>query len=180
MAGVVQRNLSTLARLSTADLCDVFGDSLWYGSTLAFRSFGNVKRFSGPVQTVRCMDDNSKVKSELASPGNGRVLIVDGGGSTRRALVGDQIAQSAMDNGWAGIVVNGCVRDSAMMSEMGIGVLALGTQPRKSVKLGAGEVGVAVHVAGLRLEPDMFVVVDDDGIVACVPEQLPEQPSARL
>ena len=103
------------------------------------QSFGQKKRFSGPISTVRCFEDNSLVRAALEEPGNGRVLVVDGGASIRCALVGDKLAELGLKNGWEGLVINGCIRDSAVISTLDIGIKALGANPRRSVKKGEGE-----------------------------------------
>ena len=128
------------------------------------RSFGALS-FSGAVSTVRCFEDNALVRQQLESPGEGRVLVVDGGGSMRCALVGDVLAALGRDNGWAGIVVNGAVRDSAALDELGFGVKALGTNPRRSRKLGAGELDVPVTFGEVTFAPGAELHADEDGVV---------------
>ena len=155
---------------ATADLYDAHGDRLQVAES-AFRSFGARVAFHGPVATVKCHEDNSHVKAALAEPGHGRVLVVDGGGSRRRALVGDQIAASAVANGWAGVVVWGCIRDSAVVAGLDLGCLALGTVPAKTEKRGEGQRDVPVSFAGVRFEPGAHVYVDADGLVVA-PEAL--------
>ncbi len=127
--------------------------------------YGGARRFSGEVVTVRCFEDNSLVRELLKTPGNGRVLVVDGGGSRRCALVGDLLAEAGHRNGWTGIVVAGCVRDSAAIAALPIGVLALGTQPRRSDKHGQGVQGVAVEILGARVRPGDVAYADEDGVV---------------
>jgi regulator of ribonuclease activity A len=129
-----------------------------------WRSFG-VRSFAGRVATVRCFEDNVVLKATVSEPGDGRVLVVDGGGSMRCALLGDNIATIARDNGWAGVVLYACVRDSAALDELGFGVKALGTNPRPSQKGGAGEVGVPVTFGEVTFEPGMQLFADDDGVV---------------
>lgn len=149
--------------VSTADLYDEHGENLAC-CDLQFRSFGAHRAFTGPVTTVRCHEDNALLKSILSGPGNGGVLVVDGGGSMRTALVGDIIAQLAVDNGWAGLVLNGPVRDAAVLAEMPIGVRALGTTPRKGGKTGAGEKDVPVTFGGVTFRPGDQLWSDDDGV----------------
>jgi len=149
---------------STADLYDVHGDSL-QSLPLQLRSFGGRARFEGPIRTVRCFQDNALLKSVLSSPGDGAVLVVDGAGSYDTALMGDMIAQLAVDNGWAGVVIHGCVRDSAMIATMPLGVKALGTNPRKSGKEGTGEVDVDVVFGGVRFRPGARLHADEDGVL---------------
>lgn len=130
-----------------------------------FRQFGGRTRFAGPVSTVRCFQDNALVKSVLSEPGAGRVLVIDGAGSLHTALVGDVIAELARANGWAGLVVYGAVRDAAALRGIDIGIKALGTNPRKSAKTGAGERDVAVSLGGVTFMPRDIAYSDDDGIV---------------
>lgn len=127
--------------------------------------YGGVRRFSGEVVTVRCFEDNSLVRELLKSPGGGRVLVIDGGGSRRCALVGDLLAAAGHQNGWSGIVVAGCVRDSVAIAALPIGVLALGLQPRRSDKHGQGVQGVALEVLGARVHPGHYAYADEDGVV---------------
>lgn len=149
---------------ATADLCDAHEGAVGVLEPL-FAHFGGVTKFFGPVQTVKAFEDNVLVKSELAKPGEGRVLVVDAGGSLRCAMVGDILAQMAVDNGWAGIVVFGAIRDSAAIGGMPVGVLALGTNPQKSIKKGAGDVGIAVTFAGQTIRPGAWLYADDDGVI---------------
>ena len=130
-----------------------------------FRDYGGRKVFCGPIATVKVFEDNSLVRSSLAEEGNGRVLIVDGGASMRCALVGDILAQLASTKGWNGIIVSGCIRDSAVISTIDIGVKALGTNPRKSVKKGTGQRDVEVTFAGVTFRPGHYVYADADGIL---------------
>jgi regulator of ribonuclease activity A len=149
---------------ATADLIDEYGAELT-GCETQFRSYGSRARFAGPVETVRCLEDNALVKSVLATPGSGRVLVVDGGGSLRAALMGDMIAASAVANGWAGVVIYGAVRDVAALRALDLGVKALGSNPRKSAKEGAGEAGVPVDFGGAEFRPGAWLYSDEDGIV---------------
>ena len=128
-------------------------------------SYGGLTRFSGEVKTARCFGDNSVVKATLASEGRGRVLVVDGGGSLHHALMGDLIAQSAIDHGWAGVIIEGCVRDTKVLGEMQLGVLALGAIPRKSVRRGEGEVDVEIGIRGVVLRSGDHIYVDEDGAI---------------
>ena len=149
--------------VATSDVLDEHGEHAAV-CALQFRSFGP-SAFSGTVATVRCHEDNVLVRDCAGRPGDGRVLVVDGGGSCRCALLGDTIAGLALDNGWAGIVVNGCVRDSAALDGLGLGVKALGTNPRRSRKDGAGAIGVPVVFGGVTFEPGATLYADDDGVV---------------
>jgi regulator of ribonuclease activity A len=149
---------------ATADLYDERGDQL-DSLSLQLHDFGGRVAFDGPVRTVRCHRDNALVKDLLATPGDGAVLVVDGGGSLESALVGDLIAASAVENGWAGLIVFGAIRDRVAIGELPIGVKALGSNPRKSVKAGIGEVDVPVTVAGVAFVPGRHVWADADGVL---------------
>lgn len=148
----------------TADLCDENMDTIRVADPL-FRSFGEKKCFGGRIHTVKVHEDNVFVKEILATQGNGKVLVVDGGGSLRCALVGDIIAQSAADNGWAGIIVYGCIRDSGVIESIDIGIKALATHPLKSIKHGRGDKQLPVTFAGVTFSPDEYVYADSDGII---------------
>ena len=150
--------------VATADLVDEHGEALQC-CDLQLRQFGGRRRFHGPIRTVACLQDNALVKAALSEPGNGAVLVVDGQGSLHTALVGDLIAGLARDNGWAGLVVNGAVRDVVALGGLAIGLKALGSNPRKSGKAGAGEVDVPVSFGGVRFEPGAYLYSDEDGIV---------------
>ncbi|GAC1595654.1 MAG: ribonuclease E activity regulator RraA [Pseudarthrobacter sp.] len=149
---------------NTADLYDERGDEL-ASVPLQFQSLGGRSHFSGPVRTIRCFQDNGLVKSTLATPGNGAVLVVDGGGSLGTALMGDMIAESAVANGWAGVVINGAIRDREALAALDLGVKALGSNPRKSAKASAGEVDVDVVIDGVTFRSGVTVWCDPDGIL---------------
>lgn len=149
---------------STADLYDRLGEAL-QSLPLQLRSFGGRAAFSGPVRTVRCFEDNVVLKSVLETPGDRAVLVVDGGGSLDRALMGDMIAGLAVTNGWAGVVIHGAIRDSVEIARLPLGVKALGTNPRKSTKEGAGEIDVEVAFGGVVFRPGARLVADEDGIL---------------
>ena len=150
--------------VNTADLYDERGEEL---SSLAmqFQSLGGRSHFSGPVRTIRCFEDNALVKSVLATAGNGSVLVVDGAGSLRTALMGDMIAASAVANGWAGVVINGAIRDRLAIAGLPLGVKALGSNPRKSAKDGAGAIDVALEIDGVAIRPGAMIWCDPDGIL---------------
>ncbi|MEZ5002316.1 MAG: ribonuclease E activity regulator RraA [Chitinophagales bacterium] len=148
----------------TADLYDQHGDNLQVAEPI-FKAYGNNTAFCGEIVTVKCHEDNSLVKAELAKEGKGKVLVVDGGGSLRRALVGDQLAANGIKNNWAGIVVFGCIRDSKLINEMNIGIKALNTNPAKTEKLGVGQLNVVVNFANVTFTPGHYVYADEDGIV---------------
>jgi regulator of ribonuclease activity A len=152
------------AAVNTADLYDERGEEL-NSISLQFQSLGGHTHFRGPVRTVRCFEDNALVKSVLATPGNGAVLVVDGAGSLRTALMGDLIAASAVANGWAGVVINGAIRDREAISELPLGVKALGSNPRKSAKAGAGETDVDVLIDGVTIRSGATIWCDPDGIL---------------
>jgi regulator of ribonuclease activity A len=148
----------------TADICDREG-TLAVVAEPVFRDYGGRVAFAGPAATVRVLDDNALVRRTLDTPGQGRVLIVDNGGSLKTALVGDNLARLGADNGWAGIIVFGCVRDAAALATLPIGVKALAANPMRSGKTGAGEQDVAVTIAGITIAPGAFVTADADGVV---------------
>jgi regulator of ribonuclease activity A len=148
---------------STSDVLDEHGDRASV-CLIQFRSFGP-PAFSGRIATVRCLEDNVLLRARATEAGEGRVLVVDGGGSIRCALLGDTIAKLALESGWAGIVVNGCVRDAAALGTVGLGVKALGTNPRPSRKEGGGAVDVPVLFGGATFEPGALLHADDDGVV---------------
>ena len=149
--------------LPTADICDEVDDA--EVAAPIFRSFGARDAFGGPITTVKVFEDNVLVRKALEEAGAGRVLVVDGGGSRRCALVGDRLAALARDNGWAGVIVYGCIRDSAPIAAIDVGVHALGTHPKKSVKRGEGQRDIAVTFAGVTFAPGAFVYADADGVV---------------
>ena len=151
--------------IATADLYDEHGEDLEVCET-PLRQYGAVTAFHGEIVTVKCFEDNVLLRQSLSEDGSGRVLVVDGGGSLRTALVGDVIAGLALENGWSGILLNGAVRDVAALGELGIGIKALGSVPRKSAKAGAGETNVPVGFGNARFVPGMWVYCDEDGIVA--------------
>ena len=152
------------AAINTADLYDERGEEL-NSIALQFQSLGGHTHFSGPVRTVRCFEDNALIKSILATPGNGAVLVVDGGGSLRTALMGDMIAASAVANGWAGVVINGAIRDREAIAGLPLGVKALGSNPRKSAKAGAGETDVDLLIDGVTIRTGTTIWCDPDGIL---------------
>ena len=154
----------------TADISDEHPEKTSVAESM-FRGFGERKSFSGPMATLKLFEDNTLVREVLSEPGEGRVLVVDGGGSKRCALVGDRIAELARDNGWAGILVYGCIRDSMIIDKMDIGVYALGTSPKKSIKQGRGDKELNITFAGVTFVPGHYVYVDGDGVLVS-PESL--------
>lgn len=154
--------------LSTCDLCDEHRtDPAARFRVLPpiFRDFGARVRFHGSVATVQCIEDNTSVREAVQSPGNGRVLVVDGGGSMRRALLGGNLAAAAEKNGWAGVVIHGAVRDVAEMSRCQIGIRALGLLPMPTEKRHAGLTDVPIQIEGIWVHPGEWLVADEDGIV---------------
>ena len=152
----------------TADLCDQYEAEL--GTTVRvvapmFRSYGGRPAFAGQIVTLKLFEDNSLVREALGEDGRGKVLVVDGGGSQRCALVGDQLAVLARKNGWEGIVVYGCIRDSAAIGEVDLGVRALVTHPQKSIKKGVGDRNLAVTFGGVNFRPGEWLYADADGVV---------------
>lgn len=150
--------------MKTADLIDSHADDLTLVH-LPFRRFGKTANFAAPIQTIRCFEDNTVVRAQLETPGEDRVLVVDGGGSTRVAIVGDMLAEFGINNGWAGLVLNATIRDSAAINEMDTLVFALSTSPVKSAKLGWGEVGVEISFGGVNFKPGDWVYGDADGVL---------------
>jgi len=148
----------------TADLVDEIGPDV-RSCDLQLRQFGARREFAGPITTVKCFQDNALLKSVLSEPGNGGVLVIDGGGSLHTALVGDVIAGLGVRNGWSGLIINGAVRDSATLRTLDIGIKALGTNPRKSTKTVAGQRDVPVEFGGVVFAPGDIAYSDDDGIV---------------
>lgn len=149
---------------STADLCDAYSERLQIAEPL-LRDFGGRHAFNGQIVTLKLFEDNSLVRTALEQSGNGCVLVIDGGGSLRCAVVGDQLAALAQANGWAGIIVNGCVRDTAELAQMDIGIKALAAHPLRSVKRGEGQADVPVRFAGVDFRSGQYVYADSDGVV---------------
>ena len=146
--------------------CDLFdADETLQSLSLQLSNFGAHPRFSGPIRTVRCYRDNGLVKSLLNSPGAGAVLVVDGAGSLESALMGDMIAAAAVANGWTGVVINGAIRDRVALAETGLGIKALGSNPRKSAKDSVGAVDVVVDFGGVVFTPGATLWSDEDGIL---------------
>jgi regulator of ribonuclease activity A len=155
--------------MQTADLLDQNEDKLRTGSVRVvaplFRSYGGKPAFSGTISTLKLFEDNGLVRKALESPGNGRVLVIDGGGSLRRALVGDQLALLGIKNGWAGIIAYGCIRDSKAISGMDIGLFALATHPQKTLKKNEGDVDIPVTFGGVSFVPGQYLYADEDGVI---------------
>lgn len=154
---------------ATCDICDAHEDQLAGGALAVlppvFKAFGQHLRFSGPATTLKVFEDNALVRTALEQPGNGQVLVIDGGGSLRCALVGGNLGVLGVKNGWAGIVVYGCIRDSAEINASAIGVRALATHPQKSIKKGVGDLNRRVMIAGVAVNPGDWIYADEDGVL---------------
>jgi regulator of ribonuclease activity A len=153
----------------TADLCDVYSDHLEIAEPI-FHDYGGRTGFAGQLRTVKAREDNSRVREALEEAGDGRVLVVDGDGSRRCAMLGDRLAELAHRNGWSGVILFGCIRDAAEIGHIDIGVKALATHPRKSDKRGEGKRDVPVEFAGIRFTPGHYLYADRDGIVVATAE----------
>ena len=150
--------------ISTADLYDECGDEL-QSISIQFQDLGGRMSFSGPARTIKCHEDNGLIKETLGTPGNGAVLVVDGAGSLRYALMGDMIAANAQDNGWAGVIIYGVIRDRAVLAGLNLGIKALGSNPRKTVKRGHGVVDEVITLGDVQIRPGAMVYADIDGIL---------------
>ncbi len=150
--------------ISTPDLCDA-NENVVAVLEPIFVNYGGCDAFGGEVVTVKCFEDNSLVKEQLATAGNGRVLVVDGGGSLRRALLGDMIAESAVKNGWKGVVIYGAIRDVDVIAGLDLGVQAIGAIPLKTEKRGIGDLNVPVRFAGVDIRPGDYLYADNNGII---------------
>ena len=149
---------------SVPDICDEFPQDVRVLEPL-FSSFGGKQRFSGEIITIKCFEDNSLVRDAVRTEGRGRVIVVDGGGSMRRALLGDMLAAKASENGWRGVVINGCVRDVEILETIDLGVKALNCHPVKTDKRGEGQLNVPVRFAGVSFKPGQFLYADKNGTV---------------
>ena len=158
--------------LLTADLLDAHEDLLRLGQLRVvapmFKSYGRRQAFHGPISTLKVFEDNSLVRKAVEQPGKGRVLVIDGGSSLRCALVGDQLAQLAVNSGWGGLIVYGCIRDSRAIAGMDIGIFALGTHPLKSIKRNVGEADIPVCFGGVTFIPGQQLYADEDGVIVSV------------
>ena len=149
---------------ATADLCDAHPDVVKV-CQIPFRSFGQVAAFNGPIRTLSVLDDNALVRQVLERPGQGAVLVVNGGGSLKRALVGDNLATLAIDNGWAGIIVHGAVRDTAVIAAMPVGIKAVGTIPLRADRDAIGEIDIPTAFGGVIFTPGDWLYADADGVI---------------
>lgn len=146
------------------ELCDRFPEQLRIVEP-SFRNFGGRERFGGKIVTIKAFEDNSLVRQQLFQPGAGQVLVVDGGGSMRRAMLGDMLAENAAKNGWEGIVIYGCIRDVNAIADINIGVQALGAYPLKTDKKGVGELNITVRFGGVDFVPGEYIYADNNGIL---------------
>lgn len=151
--------------IKTADLCDNYSDKVRVAEPAGFRDFGKRKVFFGKIHTVKCFENNPLVRNTLEQKGDGKVLVVDGGGSMKCALLGDMLGEIAVKNNWSGIVINGCIRDSTAIAELDLGVKALDVNPLKSGKKNEGQENITVRFAGVDFIPGEFIYCDDDGII---------------
>jgi len=149
---------------SVPDICDDFPENISVLDPL-FDDYGQKQKFCGEIITIKCFEDNSLVKDAVATEGRGRVIVVDGGGSLRRALLGDLLAAKAAENGWQGLLINGCVRDVEILETIDLGVKALNCHPVKTDKKGVGKLNVAVSFAGVCFKPGHYLYADKNGIV---------------
>lgn len=149
--------------ICTPDLSDEAADAR--ALELQFGNYGRRKAFAGQAVTIKCHEDNSLVKACVGEPGEGRVIVVDGGGSLRRALLGDMLAETAAANGWSGLVINGAIRDVDQIGQTDLGVQALGTTPVKTDKLGAGQRDISLHFGGVEIRPGDYIYADNNGVL---------------
>jgi regulator of ribonuclease activity A len=156
-------------KISTADICDAYEEEIATGKVgildAIFSNYGGLDSFYGEAVTIKCFEDNSIVKQLVGTPGNGRVIVMDGGGSLRRAILGDMLAEKAAVNGWAGLVINGCIRDCDEIAATQLGVKALNTHPMKTDKRGLGDLNVDVTFAGQTISNGDWVYSDNNGIL---------------
>ena len=153
-----------MTEISTPDLCDAHEDSVRVLEPM-LGNFGGLTSFHGEVVTIKCFEDNSLVKEQAATPGKGKIMVVDGGGSKRRALLGDMIAARAQENGWAGFVIYGSIRDVDIIAELKLGVKALGAIPVRTEKRGIGELNIPVTFGGVTFRPGDWIYADNNGVI---------------
>ncbi len=150
--------------VKTPDLCDAHGDAVSVAEPV-FIDFGALTEFAGPIATLKLFEDFLLVRERLSTPGEGRILVIDGGGSLRCALLGGKLAKLAERNAWSGVVINGCVRDCEELAECRIGVKALAANPRRGGQRGTGKVDVPVHFADITFKPGLYAYADENGLV---------------
>ena len=157
-------------KIITPDLCDEYPNLVQVLEPM-MNNYGGIDAFGGEIVTVKCFEDNSVVKEQVGLPGKGRVIVVDGGGSMRNALLGDMLAEKAAENGWSGLVIYGCIRDVDVIAQTKLGVQAMNTNPRKTDKRGIGDLNVPVTFGGLTFTPGHYVYADNNGVIVS-PEKL--------
>ncbi len=151
-------------KILTPDLCDAYPDQVHVLEPMLF-NFGGKESFGGEIVTIKCFEDNSVVKSTAATPGTGKVMVVDGGGSMRKALLGDMIAENAANNGWEGFIIYGCIRDVDIIGSLALGVQALASIPLKTDKRGIGDLNIPVTFGGITFNPGEYVYADNNGVL---------------
>jgi regulator of ribonuclease activity A len=158
-----------MIKISTPDLCDQYQEEMLSGSVRVldplFTNYGGLASFFGQAVTIKCFEDNSIVKQLVTTPGNGQVIVMDGGGSLRRAILGDMLAEKAAANGWAGLIINGCIRDCDEIASTKLGVKALNTHPMKTEKRGLGDLNVDVTFAGQTIRNGNWIYSDNNGVL---------------
>lgn len=152
------------SKIVTPDLCDEYPD-LVQVLTPMLQNFGGIDSFGGEIVTVKCFEDNSIVKEQVGLPGQGKVMVVDGGGSMRNALLGDMLAEKAAENGWEGLIIYGCIRDVDVIRQTKLGVQAISTNPRKTEKRGIGDLNIPVTFGGITFVPGQYVYADNNGVI---------------
>ena len=152
------------SQIITPDLCDEYPDLVQVLAPM-LQNFGGIEAFGGEIVTVKCHEDTSIVKEQAGLPGQGRVMVVDGGGSMRNALLGDMLAEKAAENGWEGLIIYGCIRDVDVIRQTQLGVQAIATHPRKTEKRGIGDLNVAVTFGGITFVPGQYVYADNNGVI---------------
>jgi len=153
-----------MSQWTTPDICDAYPEEVAVLQPM-MKSFGGLSHFCGEVVTIKCHEDNSLVKEQASLPGNGRVMVVDGGGSLRRALLGDMIAEAAVNNGWSGLIIYGSVRDVDALAALELGVQALTAIPVKTLKRGIGDLNIEIEFGGVTFNPGDYVYADNNGVV---------------
>lgn len=163
-----------MTKYITPDLCDEYPELVQVVEPM-FSNFGGKDSFGGQIVTVKCFEDNSKVKQLVDTDGKGKVMVVDGGASMRKALLGDMLAEKAVKNGWEGLIIYGCIRDVDAIMELELGVQALGTVPLKTDKRDIGDVNVVVKFGGVEFIPGQYVYADNNGVIVSPQElKMPE------
>ncbi|HMG13889.1 MAG TPA: ribonuclease E activity regulator RraA [Saprospiraceae bacterium] len=152
-------------KMKTTDICDEYTNDIQIAEPIGFKDYGKKRAFYGKILTVKCFENNPLVREVLSQDGTGNVLVIDGGGSLKCALLGDMIAEMALSNNWRGLIVYACVRDSVALSQLNIGIKALNTNPLKSRKEFIGDKDITVQFAGIDFIPGEYVYCDEDGII---------------